>query len=146
MRTRTLTFDLATWFLFATHHLVMMIICTKLFLNPTMHDEVMGRTRFWNTHTRTGKTLYALLPFPGGGIKRVVVSYWRKYVHEVLVNCLGGLSLPRKSVEYRPSQHDLNSLPWQQHIFTFKSVRLCTYREYLQQSKTRRWPIRSDVS
>ena len=27
-----------------------------------------------------------------------VVSYWRKYVHEVLVNHLGGLSLPRKSV------------------------------------------------
>ena len=25
-------------------------------------------------------------------------SYWRKYVHEVLVNRLGGLSLPRKSV------------------------------------------------
>ena len=30
--------------------------------------------------------------------RRAVVSYWRKYVHEVLVNCLGGLSLPRKSV------------------------------------------------
>ena len=27
-----------------------------------------------------------------------VVSYWRKYVHEVLVNCLGCLSLPRKRV------------------------------------------------
>ena len=27
-----------------------------------------------------------------------VVSYWRKYVHEVLVNRLGGLSLSRKSV------------------------------------------------
>ena len=27
-----------------------------------------------------------------------VVSYRRKYVHEVLVNRLGGLSLPRKSV------------------------------------------------
>ena len=27
-----------------------------------------------------------------------VVSFWRKYVHEVLVNRLGGLSLPRKSV------------------------------------------------
>ena len=27
-----------------------------------------------------------------------VVSYWRKYVHEVPVNRLGGLSLPRKSV------------------------------------------------
>ena len=25
-------------------------------------------------------------------------SYWRKYVHEVLINRLGGLSLPRKSV------------------------------------------------
>ena len=30
--------------------------------------------------------------------KRAVVSYWRKYVHEVLVNRLGRLSLPRKSV------------------------------------------------
>ena len=27
-----------------------------------------------------------------------VVSYWWKYVHKVLVNRLGGLSLPRKSV------------------------------------------------
>ena len=26
------------------------------------------------------------------------IRYWRKYVHEVLVNRLGGLSLPRKSV------------------------------------------------
>ena len=26
------------------------------------------------------------------------VSYWQKYVHGVLVNPLGGLSLPRKSV------------------------------------------------
>ena len=30
--------------------------------------------------------------------KGAVVSYWRKYVHGVLVNHLGGLSLPRKSV------------------------------------------------
>ena len=30
--------------------------------------------------------------------RRAVVSYWLKYVHEVLVNRLGGLSLPRKSV------------------------------------------------
>ena len=29
---------------------------------------------------------------------RAVVSYWRKYVHKVLVNHLGGLSLPRNSV------------------------------------------------
>ena len=31
-------------------------------------------------------------------LRRAVVSYWRKYVHEVLVNRLGSLSLPRKSV------------------------------------------------
>ena len=35
---------------------------------------------------------------PSTGSRRAVVSYWRKYVHEVLVNRLGGLSLPRKSV------------------------------------------------
>ena len=37
-----------------------------------------------------------------------VVSYWRKYVQEVLVNRLGGLNLPRKNW---PSRHDLRSLP-----------------------------------
>ena len=36
--------------------------------------------------------------FPFRFFKKAVVSYWRKYVHEVLVNRLGGLSLPRKSV------------------------------------------------
>ena len=30
--------------------------------------------------------------------RRAVVSYWQKYEHKVLVNPLGGLSLPRKSV------------------------------------------------
>ena len=38
------TFDLAIWFLFATYHLVMMIICAKLFPNLTMHNKVMART------------------------------------------------------------------------------------------------------
>ena len=35
---------------------------------------------------------------PSAFSRRTVVSYWRKYVHEVLVNRLRGLSLPRKSV------------------------------------------------
>ena len=35
---------------------------------------------------------------PSAFSRRAVVSYWRKYVHEILVNRLGGLSLPRKSV------------------------------------------------
>ena len=34
---------------------------------------------------------------PSAFLRRAVVSYWQKYVHEVLVNRLG-LSLPRKSV------------------------------------------------
>ena len=34
---------------------------------------------------------------PSADSRREVVSYWRKYVHEVLVNRLGGLSLHRKS-------------------------------------------------
>ena len=45
--------------------------------------------------TRSGNRLSFLLPLFS---RRVVVSYWRKYVHEVLVNRLGGLSLPRKCV------------------------------------------------
>ena len=35
---------------------------------------------------------------PSAFSRRAVVSYWRMCVHEVLVNRLGGLSLPRKSV------------------------------------------------
>ena len=57
MQTVTLTFDLVTWFLFATNRLVMMIICAKLFFNPIMYGKDMARTRFWNTqshkHTHT---------------------------------------------------------------------------------------------
>ena len=45
--------------------------------------------------TRSGNILSFLLPLFQ---RRAVVSYWRKYVHEVLVNRLGDLSLPRKSV------------------------------------------------
>ena len=41
----TLTFDLVTWFLFATYRLVKMIICAILFSNPTMHNKVMGQTQ-----------------------------------------------------------------------------------------------------
>ena len=36
-----------------------------------------------------------------------VVSYWRKYVQEVLVTRLGGLSLPRKSVVRSTDRPDM---------------------------------------
>ena len=35
---------------------------------------------------------------PSADSRGAVVSYWQKYVHEVLINRFGGLSLPRKSV------------------------------------------------
>ena len=35
---------------------------------------------------------------PSADSRGAVVSYWQKYVHEILVNRLGGLSLPWKSV------------------------------------------------
>ena len=35
---------------------------------------------------------------PSADPRRAIVSYWRKYVHEILVNRLGGLSMPRESV------------------------------------------------
>ena len=44
---------------------------------------------------------------PSAFSRRTVVSYWRKYVHEVLVNRLGGLSLPRKSVVRLTDRPDL---------------------------------------
>ena len=40
----TLTLDLGIWFLHMTYCLDVMIISATQFLNPTMHDEVTGRT------------------------------------------------------------------------------------------------------
>ena len=48
-----------------------------------------------NNIVSTGLATYFRFSFRSRG---AVVSYWRKYVHEVLVNHLGGLSSPRKSV------------------------------------------------
>ena len=44
---------------------------------------------------------------PSSFLRRAVVSYWRKYVHEVLVNRLGGLSLPSKSVVRLPDRPNM---------------------------------------
>ena len=46
---------------------------------------------------------------PSAYLRRAGVSYWRKYVHEVLVNHLGGLSLPRKSVVRLTDRPDMTS-------------------------------------
>ena len=58
-------------------------------------DDVFdSRARGPGFHTRASHILSISL----SADSRAVVSYWQKYVQEVLVNCLGGLSLPRKSV------------------------------------------------
>ena len=44
---------------------------------------------------------------PSADSRRAVVSYWRKYVHEVLLSCLGGLSLTRKSVVRLTNRPDM---------------------------------------
>ena len=54
----------------------------------TRKSEVLGSIHGWQ-HTFVS---------PSADSRGTVVSYWRKYVHEVLVNHLGVLSLPRKSV------------------------------------------------
>ena len=51
----------------------------------------------------------ATLVFPFADSRRVVVSYWQKYVHEVLVNRYGGLSLPRKTVVRSTDRPDVTS-------------------------------------
>ena len=46
---------------------------------------------------------------PSADSRRAVVSNWRKYVHEVLVNRLGCLCLPRKSVARLTDRPDMTS-------------------------------------
>ena len=43
--------------------------------------------------------------------RRALVSYWQKYVHLVLVNCLGSLNLPKNSVVRLTDCHDHSCLP-----------------------------------
>ena len=72
-----------------------------MFLATGLHSPV-GRApdsyvRGPGFHIRFGHILTFLLRASVDS-RRADVIYWRKYVHEVLVNRLGGLSLPRKSV------------------------------------------------
>ena len=65
----------------------------------------VANTISWQEPAWPGSALVALLEdlipspatfvSPSTGSRKVGVSNWWKYVHLVLVNCLGGLSLPR---------------------------------------------------
>ena len=62
-------------------------------------EEQTGRVAQSIGHlTRKSEVLGSIPGFVNTYSRGAVVSYWRKYVHEALVNRLGGLSLPRKSM------------------------------------------------
>ena len=56
----------------------------------TCKSEVLGSI--------PGLATFLLLLIKEGQLSVTGESYWQKYVHKVLVNHLGGLSLPRKNV------------------------------------------------
>ena len=75
---------------------------------------------------------------PSAFSRRAVVIYWRKYVQEVLVNRLGGLSLPRKSVVRITDRPDMTldvyrgrkttmQQQQQSHVF-YDSLTVCNHR------------------
>ena len=69
---------------------------------------------------------------PSADSRRAVVSYWQKYLRKALVNCLGGLSLSRKSVVSltdRPDMtldvyHGRKTTSQQQHELDFEISRV----------------------
>ena len=67
-----------------------------------LHHKCLDATYFLQNmliyQTVTIRTPPHTFVSPSADSRGAVVSYWRKYVHEVLVNRLGGLSLPSKSV------------------------------------------------
>ena len=64
-----------------------------------------SRARGPGFDTRSGH----ILSFSFADSRRAVVSYWQKYVHKALVNSLGGLNLPRKSVVRLTDHPDMNT-------------------------------------
>ena len=67
---------------------------------------------------------------PSAFSRRAVVSYWRKYVHEVLVNRFGGLSLPRKSVVRLTDRPDMT-------LDVYRGRKTTTQ----QQQQMNEWPL-----
>ena len=66
---------------------------------------------------------------PSAFSRRAAVSYWRKYVHEVLVNRLGGLSLPRKSVVRLTDRPDMTIDVYRGRKTTIQHKCLCKFLE-----------------
>ena len=71
----------------------------------TIQNMLLGRTAQSIAHQTREPDVLGTIPDPAtyfrfsfADSRRALVSYWRKNVHEVLTDRLGGLSLSRKSV------------------------------------------------
>ena len=67
---------------------------------------------------------------PSAFSRRAVVSYWRKHVHKVLVNRLGGLSLPRKSVVRLTDRPDMTLDVYRGRKTKIQQLRFGRFREF----------------
>ena len=65
---------------------------------------------------------------PSADSRGAVVSYRQKYVHEVLVNRLGGLSLPRKSVVRLTDHPDMTLDVYHGHKTTTQQQQIQAFR------------------
>ena len=90
------------------------------YLGMTMSNNLTWNNPVW-PHTFVSPSAFS---------RRAVVSYWRKYAHQVLVNRLGGLSLPRKNVVRLTDPPDMTldvyrgrkttiQLTWNKHVENF---------------------------
>ena len=64
--------------------------CTLPPGKQTVAGSILTSGTFFRGDLVMKKKFYNHSP-PSAASRRAVVSYWRKNVHEVLVNCLGGL-------------------------------------------------------
>ena len=106
-----------------------------LFLANTVRNSAIRQVQKY-VYTCIVKALYYNI---SAFSRRAVVSYWRKYVHEVLVNRLGGLSLPRKSVVRLTDRPDMTVDVYRGRKTTmqlqhFKN-RLCHFKSVLQATR-----------
>ena len=70
---------------------------TSFFALPGRVAQLVGHLTHKSKVLGSIPGLAIYFPFSADS-RRAVVSYWQNYVRFVLVNCLGGLSLPRNSV------------------------------------------------
>ena len=125
----------------------MMLCAPALELSQSDSSNLRGHDICFYGKVRKLITTLSLLPLliwphtfvsPSAFSRRAVVSYWRKYVHEVLVNPLGGLSLPRKSVVRLTDRPDMTldvyrgrkTTNQQINPFLSKELSYCKYHKH----------------